>query len=62
MSAQLAFDLGENGPKTMAEAGLRKGSPGPARLLAALVRRGLAEEHLPAAATIALILDEDAGQ
>jgi hypothetical protein len=46
---------------TKAEAGIAQEiAPGPARLLAALVRRGLAEEHLYAAAALVLVLDEGA--
>jgi hypothetical protein len=63
MSAQPAFDHEEKRRKTVTELGLSKERrPGPEQLLAALVRRGLAEEDLPAAAMIALILDEDAGR
>jgi len=39
---------------------LRRGAPGAERLLVALVKNGLAEEHVHAAATIVLALDEGA--
>jgi hypothetical protein len=46
---------------TKEEAGLGKEIPaGAPRLLAELVKRGLREEHLHAAATICLVLDEGA--
>jgi cobalamin biosynthesis protein CbiG len=48
---------------TNAEAGIGKGiAPGPARLLRALVRHGLAQEHLRAGAALVLALDEGAGR
>jgi hypothetical protein len=46
---------------TKAEVGIaREIPPGPARLLEALVLRGLPEEHLHAAAALCLMLDEGA--
>lgn len=71
MTVQLAFDLGaprteapqgSNGHvMTTAEAGLRRErSPGAERLLAALVKRGLLHEHLHAAASLVLALEEAA--
>jgi hypothetical protein len=45
--------------RTKAELGLRSEMPaGAERLLAALLKRGLPETHLPAAAALVLALDE----
>jgi hypothetical protein len=62
MSDQMEF-LPERPVLTKAGAGIAKEvPPGPARLLEALVRRGLAREHLHTAAALVLALDEGAGQ
>jgi hypothetical protein len=47
-------------PLSREEAGIVREAipPGPAKLLQALVRRGLREEHLFAAAQLAMALDE----
>jgi hypothetical protein len=61
MSDQLEF-FGDR-VLTKGEAGIAKElAPGPERLLAALVRRGLAREHLRVAAALVLALDAEARQ
>ena len=70
---QLAFDLAGWADTAVRQGGhlvgdqlhrpaeLRRGlGPGAERLLGELVRRGLDEDHLHAAAAIALVLDEEA--
>jgi hypothetical protein len=52
MSAPLASQLADH----------RRALGGPGRLLRELVRRGLPEEHLRAAATLVILLDEEAGR
>jgi hypothetical protein len=44
------------------ELGLAELPAGPERLVGALLRRGLAEEHLPTAAALCLLLDEGVGE
>ena len=49
------------GARTKEELGLEKNlPPGAARLLAALVKRGLGPEHLRGAAALALVLEAEA--
>jgi hypothetical protein len=64
---QLVFDLfaadtNGNGRRTVAELGMTRQFPagGAERLLRELVRRGLADESLHAAAALVLVLDEGA--
>ena len=61
-SAQLSL-LGSLEPDRIVTGGLLASAPpGPARLLSALVKRGLKREYLGAAAALCLALDEGAAK
>jgi hypothetical protein len=61
MSDQVSlFATNGDGRKTKNEVGLRDTPPGAERLLAELVKAGLSDRALPAAARICLLLDEGA--
>lgn len=61
MTVTAQLELFGHAPTSNAEAGIRKAIPaGPGRLVAALVKGGLHEADLPAAAALVLALDEGA--